>query len=68
MGFPCGSGGKNSACNTGDLSPIPGLGRYSREGCDSPSQYSGLENPLDRGVRQATVHGGCKESDMTEAT
>ena len=39
MGFPCGSAGKESACNAGDLDSIPGLGRSL--------QYSGLENSMD---------------------
>ena len=38
-GFPDGSFGK-SACNTGDLSSIPGLGRFPGEGKGSPFQYS----------------------------
>ena len=36
---------------------IPGLGRFSGEGNGNPLQYSRLENPMDRGDRQATVHG-----------
>ena len=32
LGFPCGSAGKESACNTGDLASIPGLGRFPGEG------------------------------------
>ena len=32
LGFPGGSDGKESACNAGDLSSIPGLGRSSGEG------------------------------------
>ena len=32
MVFPCGSAGKESACNAGDLGSIPGLGRSSEEG------------------------------------
>ena len=43
-GFPCGSTGKESACNAGDLSLIPGLGRSPGEGKSYPLQYSGLEN------------------------
>ena len=39
-GFPCGSAGKESACNVGDLGSIPGLGRSPREGIDYPLQYS----------------------------
>ena len=41
----------------GDVSSIPGLGRYTREGNGHPLQYSHLENPTDRGAWQATVHG-----------
>ena len=47
MGFPCGSAGKESACNVGDLGLIPGLGRSPREGKGYPLQYSGLENSMD---------------------
>ena len=47
-GFPCGSDGKESACNVGDLSLIPGSGRSSGGGHGSPLQYSGLENPMNR--------------------
>ena len=32
LGFPCGSAGKESACNVGDLGSIPGLGRSPGEG------------------------------------
>ena len=47
LGFPCGSGGKESACNAGDLGSIPGLGRSPGEGNSYPLQYSGLENFMD---------------------
>ena len=47
MGFPCGSAGKESACNVGDLGSIPGLARAPGEGKDYPLQYSGLGNPMD---------------------
>ena len=47
MDFPCGSAGKDSACNGGDLCSIPGLGRSSGEGKGYPFQYSGLENSMD---------------------
>ena len=46
-GFPCGSAGKESACNAGDLGLIPGLGRSLGEGKSCPLQYSGLENSRD---------------------
>ena len=43
-GFPGGSAGKESACNVGDLGPIPGLGRSPGEGCSYALQDSGLES------------------------
>ena len=49
--------------NEGDLkdtSSIPALGRSPGEGNDNPLQYSCLENPMDRGTLQATVHGIAK--------
>ena len=52
LGFPCGSAGKESACNAGDLGLIPELGRSPGEGKGYPLQYSGLENS-----RDYTVHG-----------
>ena len=45
-----GSDGKESACNMGDPGSIPGSGRSPREANDYPLQYSGLENPVDRGT------------------
>ena len=57
LGFPPSSVGKASACNAGDLGSIPGRGRSPAEGNGNPLQYSCLENPTDRGVWQATVHG-----------
>ena len=55
-GFPYGSAGKESACNVGDSSSIPGLGRSPGEGnVGNPLQYSYLGNPMDRGVWQAAV-------------
>ena len=55
-GFPPSSVGKESACNAGDQGSIPGSGRSSGEGNGNPLQYSCLENPMDRGAWQATVH------------
>ena len=60
LGFPCGSSGKESACNVGDLGLIPGLGRYPPKGKGYPLQYSGLENSMD-----CVVHG-VSESDTVE--
>ena len=50
----CGSAGKESTCNAGDLGLIPGLGR-SPEGKGYPIQYSGFENSMEH-----TVHGVTK--------
>ena len=55
LGFPCGSAGKESACNAGDLGSIPGLGRSPGEEKGCPLQYSGLENSMD-----CIVHGVTK--------
>ena len=44
-GFPCGSAGKESACNAGDLGSIPELGRSSGEGNGYLLWCSGLEIP-----------------------
>ena len=55
MGFPCGSAGKESTCNAGDLGSVPGLGRSPGERKGYPLQYSGLENSMDY-----TVHGVAK--------
>ena len=57
LGFPGGSDGKESACNAEDLGSIPELGRSPGEGNGYPLQHSGLENSMDRGAWQATVHG-----------
>ena len=57
LGFPGGSDGKESALNLGDLGLIPVLQRSPGEGNSYPLQYSGLENSMDRGTWQATVHG-----------
>ena len=64
--FPCGSADKESTCNAGDPGLIPVLGRFPGEGNHYPLQYSCLENSMDRGAWRSTVHGGCKESDVTE--
>ena len=53
----CNSVGKESACNVGDLGSIPGSGRSPGDGNGNLIQYSCLENPMNRGAWQATVHG-----------
>ena len=60
LGFPGGSMGKESACNAGDSDLIPGSGRSPGGGHGHPLQYSCLENPVDRGAWQTTVHGVAK--------
>ena len=57
LGFPGGSDGKESSCNAGDQGSIPGLGRSPGEGHSNPLQHSCLENSMDRGAWQGTVHG-----------
>ena len=42
--------------DAGDMSLIPGLGRYPSGGNDSPLQYSFLKNPMNIGVWWATFH------------
>ena len=54
---------KNTPANAADIGvvhSIPGLGRYHGKGHGNPLQYSGLENPMDRGAWWATVHGVTK--------
>ena len=58
-GFPCGSDGKESACNVGDLGWIPASGR-------SPGKGNGLENSKNRGAWRATVHGVAESWTLTE--
>ena len=63
VGFPDGSVVKNPLINAGGTEgtgSIPGPGRSPRGGKGNPLQYSCLENPMDREVWQATVHGVAK--------
>ena len=57
MVFPCSSVGKASACDAGDLGSSPGLQSSHGERNGNPLQYSCLENSMDIGTWQATVHG-----------
>ena len=54
MGFSCGSTGKESASNVGDLGLIPRLGSFLGEGKGYRLQYSGLENSMDYIVHGVT--------------
>ena len=54
--FPGGSDGKASAYNVRDLGSIPGSERSPGEGNGNPLQCSCLENPMDGGAWEATVH------------
>ena len=56
-GLPRWLSGKESACQAGDASLILGSGRSPGRGNGNPLQYSCLENHMDRGAWQATVHG-----------
>ena len=62
MGFPGGTSGKESACKCRPrgLGSIPGSGRSLGEGSGTLLQNSCLENPMDKGAWQATVHGVSK--------
>ena len=55
--YPSSSDSKESACNVGDPSLIPGLGRSPGEGNSNLCQNSCLENPKDRRAWRAIVHG-----------
>ena len=65
IGFPGGTSGKEPAANAGDVrdaDSVPGSGRSPAGRYDNPLQYSCLENLMDRGTWQATVHGVTKVS------
>ena len=55
--WSCSSVGKGSACNEGNRVRLLGWEDHPGEVNDTPLQYSCLENPMDRGAWQATVHG-----------
>ena len=60
MGFPDGLVVKNPPAKAGDVGSISGSGRSSGEGNGNPLQYSFLENSMNRGSWQTTVHGVAK--------
>jgi len=59
-GFLGGSDSKESTCNAGELGSVPRSGRSPGEENGYSLQYSCLENSMNRGVWQATVHGVAK--------
>ena len=68
LGFPGGSDGTESACNAGDPSSIPGLGRSARKGNGNPLRYSCLENPMNRGASWAILSMGSQRVGHNRAT
>ena len=67
LGFPVMLVVKNLPANARDVRDmglITGSGRSPGRGHGNPLQYSGLENPMDRGARQATVHGVTKSQTL----
>ena len=52
-------------CKARDMISIPG-GTYPGEGNGNPLQYSCLENPMDRGAWQVTVHGIAKSQTQVK--
>ena len=62
-GFPGGASGKEFTCQCRDIRDvvsIPGSGISPGVGNGNPLQYSYLENSMDRGAWQATIHGVTK--------
>ena len=57
MGFPDGVSGSESTYNAGNMDLITRSGRFLGVGNGKPLQYFCLENSMDRGAWQATVHG-----------
>ena len=66
LGFPGGSDGKESACNSGDLGSIPGSGRSPGGGHGNPLQTSCLENPHGQRSLAGDSPWAHEESDTTE--
>ena len=66
MGFPGGSGGKESAYNAGDLGLIPCLRRSPGEGHGYPLQYSCLKNSMTKRILVGYSPWGLKELHTTE--
>ena len=54
---------KNPLANSGDIGKVPGWGRSTEGGNGNPPQYSGLENPMDRGAWRGNSSRDCNELD-----
>ena len=70
-GFPGGAVVKNLPANAGDTrhkGSIPGSGRSPGEVIGIPLRYSRLENPMNRGTWQATVHAGASLDTSEDCT
>ena len=65
LSFPGGSDSKESTCQCRRFGLIPGSGRSPGEGNGHPLQYYCLENPMNRGVWQAKVHGVQSDTSQT---
>ena len=62
---------KNPPANAGDIrdvGSVPGSGRSPGEGNGNPLRYSCLENPMDVGAWEATVHGGAQSRTRLKVT
>ena len=68
LGLPSGSDGKESLCNVGDSDSISASGRSPGEGNGYPLPYSCLENSINRGIWQATVHEVAKSGTTERLT
>ena len=71
MDFLDGTSGKEPTCGAGDVRDecsIPGLGRSPGEGNGTHSSYSCLENSMNRGPWQATVHGVTKSQTQHDGS
>ena len=62
MSFPSVSVVDSPPANARDMDPVSESGRSPGEGNGNPLHYSCLENFMDRGAWQATVHLVAKES------
>ena len=57
---------KKPPVNAGNVGSITESGRSPEGGNDNPLQYSCLENSMDRGAWQATVHGVTSQTQLSD--